>query len=71
MEQKKKLWWIPQQILNVNADGRVFHTRLGKELYKLEMKEKLSENKEIDEDKTDANNNGAGGIKMSDNAEKK
>ena len=35
------------------------------------MKEKLIENKEIDEDKTDANNNGAGGIKMSDNAEKK
>ena len=52
-------------------DSRVFHTRLGKELYESEMKEKLSENKEIDEDKTDANNNGAGGIKMSDNAEKK
>ena len=68
MEWKKKLGWIPQQILDVKADGRVFHTRLGKELYELEMKEKLSDNKEIDKDKTDANNNVAGGIKMSDNA---
>ena len=57
--------------MDVKADGRVFHTRLGKELYELEMKEKLSDNKEIDKDKTDANNNVAGGIKMSDNAEKK
>ena len=88
MEQKKKLWWIPQQILDVKAehcqfyelriqpqleafDSRVFHTRLGKELYKLEMKEKLSENKEFNKDKTDANNNVAGRIKMSNNAEKK
>ena len=54
--------------MDVKADGRVFHTRLGKELYELEMKEKLSDNKEIDKDKTDANNNVAGGIKMSDNA---
>ena len=86
--RKKKLWWIPQQILDEKAehsqsyesrirpqleafDGKVFHTRFGKELYEAEMKEKLIENKEIDEDKTDANTNVVGGIKMSDNAEKK